>query len=79
MNTSTQLGESVVMVSRYARMLNQASASGNEDAFVYEIATNIMLECQRIREVTQNAEIHPRVGLTVQDIISRITGNISTA
>ena len=59
---------SVVTVGHLARKLQQASATQSNVRQVYELSTNIMLECQRIRECTQN-EASPK---TLMDYIKQI-------
>jgi len=49
-------------------MLQQASATQTNIKQVYELSTNIMLECQRIRECTQ-AEASPK---TLTDYIKQV-------
>jgi hypothetical protein len=58
---------SVVVVGMLARKLQNVSASNDQKA-VYEIATDIMLECQHIREQL-GAKTQPK---SIADYIKRI-------
>jgi hypothetical protein len=51
--SGSDYSQSVVTVGQLARRLQQASATQTNIKQVYELSTNIMLECQRIRECTQ--------------------------
>lgn len=64
----TDYSYSVVTVGQLARKLQQASASQTNIRQVYELSTNIMLECQRIRECTQ-MEASPK---TLMDYIKQV-------
>lgn len=69
MNLSSQdYSGSVVAIGALARQLQSASANNQNPQKVYELATNIMLECQRVRECTQR-EASPR---TIGDYIKRV-------
>ena len=65
------VGACVSAVINLAREMQGLAASGNNNLQVYENATNIMIECQRIRELTQSKSM---AETTIQDIIDRLKG-----
>ena len=65
------VGACVSAVINLAREMQGLAASGNNNSQVYENATNIMIECQRIRELTQSKSM---AETTIQDIIDRLKG-----
>lgn len=65
-------GYSVVQIHSMARKLQAISAGNGNEKQIYEIATNIMLECQHLREMVQQKS-EPR---TIMDYIKRIVRNV---
>jgi len=68
-NEPINVGASVTAVINLSREMQGLAASGQKNQEVYELATNIMIECQRIRELTQSKQI---AETTLQDIINRL-------
>lgn len=58
--------KSVVAVNALARELQKKAAVPNNDREIYKLATDIMLECQEIRDLTKQ---EPK---TLSDYIKRI-------
>lgn len=63
---------SVVAVNALARELQKRAAKPNNHQAIYRIATDIMLECQHLREMVQQKS-EPR---TIMDYIKRIVRNV---
>ena len=53
-----------------SRKIQSLSADGKNNAKVYELATHLILEGQRIREFTQERS---KIELTIADIIENVT------
>ena len=62
------IGNSVVQIGILSRKLQSVSARSGTDKEVYEIATNIMLECQHLKEMTQKKSSR----MTLKDYIERL-------
>lgn len=65
------LGHSVTTVNALARKLQAVSADGKNNAQVYELATQLILEAQLIRQLTQD---RVRVEKTIADIVKNAGG-----
>lgn len=64
-------GYSVVQIHSLARKLQTISAGNGNEKEMYRLATDIMLECQHLREMVQERS-QPR---TIMDYINRIVRN----
>lgn len=65
-NAMQNLGQSVATVNALARKIQTVSADSNRNAEVYELATQLILEAQLIRQFTQD---RTRVERTIADIV----------
>lgn len=66
------LGYSVTAINNLARKIQAKSADGKHNAEVYELATQLILEAQAIRQMTHERS---RVELTIADIVKNAGGN----
>lgn len=64
------LGQCVTNIINLSRKIQSLSADGKNNAKVYELATQLILEGQRIREFTQERS---KIELTIADIIENVT------
>lgn len=64
------LGQCVTNIINLSRKIQSLSANGKNNAKVYELATQLILEGQRIREFTQERS---KIELTIADIIENVT------
>lgn len=67
----TNLGQSITAVNALARKIQSASADGRRNAEVYELATQLIIEAQHIREMTQQ---RTNVEITIADIVKNAGG-----
>lgn len=65
------LGQSVATVNALARKLQAISADGKKNAQVYELATQLILEAQLIRQFSQD---RTRFEVTIADIVKNAGG-----
>jgi hypothetical protein len=63
-------GHNVVQIHAMGRKLQTISAANGNDKELYELATNIMMECQHLRNLIQDKPEPKKVMIYVEGILA---------